>query len=91
MVRTVSGSHVAGTLFVEYKSERIRAGFDGGLCVLEICDSANFYPGHQAPFLIATYFLTNTLDSRFASASRLFRASPGDFAFINDSPIKNAR
>ena len=43
--------HVTGTLFVEDKSERVRAGFDGGLCVLEICDSANFYPGHQAPII----------------------------------------
>src|ERR1700721_1332950 len=83
--------HVAGTLLVEYKPESVSAGFDCGLRVLEICDSTNFYPGHQTPFQLATYFLTTSLDSRFASASRLFRAPPGDFAFINDSPIRNAR
>src|SRR5271155_2428379 len=88
-------SYVSQALLVENKSQRIRASFNRGSRILEIRDSTNFYPRHETRFSVLCWFtvdqrLMSTWDSRSASARRSFNVSPGDFAFIKDSPIRNA-
>jgi hypothetical protein len=41
------GLNVPRTLFVEHETQRLGAGFDRDLRVLQIRDTADFYPGHE--------------------------------------------
>jgi len=43
-------SYVSRALLVENESQRIRASFNRGSCILEIRDSTNFYPRHETQF-----------------------------------------